>query len=64
MIKKITNNKHQTSNKSQIPSIKCQMQKFGILVIGYWNLFEIWDLLFGVSEINVMQFSKQETYIS
>jgi hypothetical protein len=39
------------------------MQKFGILVIGYWNLFEIWDLLFGVSEINVMQFTKQETYI-
>jgi hypothetical protein len=55
---KFQNSSTKITDKSQAPSTKLQINYndqnngflvvFGILVIWYWNLFEIWDLLFGI----------------
>jgi hypothetical protein len=44
---KITNSKHQITNKFQIP-IPNDRNRFGILNFGHCDLFGIWDLLFGI----------------
>ena len=44
---KITNYKHQITNKSQI-SIKTKLLLFGILNLGHCDLFGICDLLFEI----------------
>ncbi len=44
---KITNPKHQITNKSQIPIFK-DKNRFGILNFGHCDLFDICDLLFGI----------------
>jgi len=56
-VPKITNSKHQISNKSQIPNLKFQTRAKAIFFIllfvisnfGHWNLFVICVLLFGIS---------------
>jgi hypothetical protein len=45
---KITNPKHQITNKSQIP-ISNDLNRFGISNFGHCDLFDICDLLFGIS---------------
>jgi hypothetical protein len=44
---KISNLKHQTTNKSQIP-IPNDQKKFGILNFGHCDLFDVCGLLFGI----------------
>jgi hypothetical protein len=41
--RKISNFKHQITNKSQIPILNDQ-NKFGIWNFGHCDLFDIWDL--------------------
>ena len=54
-VSKITNSKHQITNKSQILNYKFQTGSkrlfflFGILNFGHCYLFVFWDLLFGIS---------------
>jgi len=47
---KISNFKHQNTNKSQIPMSKTFKDKplFRFLNFGHWDLFEIWVLVFGI----------------
>jgi hypothetical protein len=62
---KIPNYKHQISNKFQITIINdqnflgkrktwhlLQIDRFGILNFGHWNLFDIWDLGFDISVLS------------
>jgi len=51
-VSKITNSKHQITNKSQITNFKPVQSDcflFGILNFGYCYLFVFWDLLFEFS---------------
>jgi hypothetical protein len=53
-VSKNTNSKHQNTNKSQTPifndqNLPGQKTLFGFLNFGHWNLFDIWDLIFGIS---------------
>jgi hypothetical protein len=49
-VSKITNYKHQITNKSQTPnSFKAIVFLFGIWNFGHCYLFVFWDLLFGIS---------------
>jgi len=51
-VSKNTNSKHQIPSKSQIPIFNDQnlpKTLFGFLNFGHWNLFDIWDLIFGIS---------------
>jgi len=48
-VSKITNSKHQITNKSQIPNqFKAIGFLFGILKFGHCYLFVFWDLLFEI----------------
>jgi len=50
---KVPNSKHQIPNKLQYPMTKTDLVPagrvllFGLLNLGHWNLFVIYDLLFG-----------------
>jgi hypothetical protein len=46
---KIPNYKHQITNKSQFTILNDPNDMFGILNFGDCYLFDIWDLLFGIS---------------
>jgi hypothetical protein len=46
---KIPNFKHQITNKSQIP-ISNDQNRFGISNFGHYDLFDICDLRFGISD--------------
>jgi len=54
---KISNSKHQITNKSQIPILNDQ-NRFGISNFGHCDLFDICDLLFGISDTATLQYSK------
>ena len=53
-VSKNTNSKHQNTNKSQTPifndrHLPGQKTLFGFSNFGHWNLFDICDLIFGIS---------------
>jgi len=54
-VSKITNSKHQISNKPQIPIFNDQAfhdeTLFGFLNFGHWKLFDICDLIFVILTI-------------
>jgi hypothetical protein len=55
---KISNSKHQITNKYQIPIFNDQ-NRFGIWNFGHCDLFDIWDLGFGISLPPVFQIISQ-----
>jgi hypothetical protein len=57
---KIPNYKHQITNKSQIPILNVQ----NVLNFGHWDLFDIWDLGFGIWVLLYNSFTPTPTLYS